>query len=245
VNRQSWLKPAEQGPKEAGVEGILMKKRELLLISLFFVMFSDHCFALTTRQVVKRVQERYEQICSLTADFTQESSNKMLDQTQRTKGKVCFQKGGLMRWKYTTSPENVWVSDGKTLWFYQPEENQVIVQKVDDERGTLFLGFVVGEGDLARDFEIQGEDDEVSETERGYRVVLTPKQPHAMMDRLILEFDRKTCYVRQAEVYDAYDNLTRTRFSRIRVNRKLAEDLFTFEIPPGTEVIENPSFSTP
>jgi outer membrane lipoprotein carrier protein len=231
------------GENMRGFWGILMKKRRVLLISLFFVMSSHRCFGLTTQEVVQRVEERYEQFWSLTADFIQESTNKMLGQTRRAKGKVYFQKGGLMRWEYTTSPENVWVSDGKTLWFYQPEENQVVLQKVDDEKGGLFFGFLLGRGNLTRDFEIQGEDEEAIEAEKAYRVTLTPKEPHAMMSRLVLDVDRKTWDVRQSEVYDAYDNLTRTRFSRIRVNRELAQDLFTVEIPPGTEVIEDPGLS--
>jgi outer membrane lipoprotein-sorting protein len=66
-----------------------------------------------------------------------------------------------------------------------------------------------------------------------------------MMDRLILTVDPKTWYVEQAEVYDIYGNLTRTRFRRIHVNRELRPDLFTFAIPPGTEVIENPAPLSP
>jgi len=226
--------------KGGSLEGFWMNKRWLLVILLFFVMPSDPAFALTTREVVKRVQEQYGQIFSLTANFTQESTNKMLGQTRRAKGKVYLEKEGLMRWEYATSPKNVWVSDGKTLWFYQPEETQVFIQRVDPEKGSLFLTFLVGEGDLARDFEIQGIEEEAGETEKGYRIGLTPREPHAMMSRMTLMVDRETYHVHQAEVYDAYDNLTRTRFSRIRINRDLCRELFTFEIPPGTEVIENP-----
>jgi len=222
-----------------------MKKRLMLLISLLLVVSSDYCFALTTREVVRRVQERYEKVWSLTADFVQESTNKMLGQAQVTKakGKVYFQKPGLMRWEYAVPSKNKWVSDGKTLWFYQPEEDQVVVEHVDAEKGRLFLAFLVGEGDLTKDFDIHRWDQEVDENEQGYRIELTPKKPHAIVHRLILTVDRETYYVREADVYDAYDNLTRTVFKRIRVNQKLSSDLFTFQIPPGTEVIQNPGLS--
>ncbi len=219
-----------------------MLKSGLLFIVLFFVVSIGHGLALTTAEVVRTVQERYEKVRSMTANFAQESTNKMLNQTRITKGKVYFEKPGLMRWEYTAPPKNQWVSDGKTLWFYQPEENQVIVGRVDDEKGRLFLAFLVGEGDLTEDFNIHRWDQEVDESEQGYRLELTPKKPHAIMDRLILAVDRKTWYVRQADVYDAYGNLTRTVFTRIRVNRKLAPELFTFAIPPGTEVVENPGW---
>jgi outer membrane lipoprotein carrier protein len=223
--------------------GIQMKKRLMLLVILFSAMSIGPCLALTTGEVVRKAQDRYETIWSLTADFSQESTNKMLNQTRTTKGKVYFQKPGRMRWEYTAPPKDVWVSDGKTLWFYQPEEQQVIIERVDVDKGRVFLAFLVGEGNLARDFEIHQWDQEVDVNDRGYRIELTPKEPHAIMNRLILTFDRKTFYVRQADVFDAYGNPTRTVFKRIRVNRKLPLDLFTFVIPPGTEIIESPNLS--
>jgi len=191
--------------------------------------------------VVGNIQEQYEKIWSLTADFAQESTSKMLNQTRinKAKGKVYFQKSGLMRWEYTTPPKNEWVSDGRTLWFYQPEENQVVVRRMERGEGKLFFAFLVGEGDLKRDFEIHRWDREIEESKQGYRIELVPREPHAMMDRLILTIDRETGYVAQAEIYDVYGNLTRTHFRRIRVNRELPHDLFTFDVPPGTEVIEN------
>jgi len=223
-----------------------MQKRLMFLIVLFSAAYIAPCRALPTRDVVRRVQERYEKIWSLTADFAQESTNKMLGQTQITKarGKVYLQKPGLMRWEYTVPSKSQWVSDGETLWFYQPEENQVVVARLEAEKSRLFLVFLVGEGDLTRDFDIQRWDEEADETEQGFRIELTPRQPHAIMNRLILIVDPKTWYVCGTEIYDAYDNLTWTSFKRIRVNRELSPDLFTFRIPPGTEVIENPGLSS-
>ncbi len=239
VNRQPFLQLSECGPKSAGAQGNSMNKRLTLLIPLFFLVSLGHSLALTTREVVDKVQTQYESISSLTADFTQESTNKMLGQTQTTKGKVYFEKAGLMRWEYTAPPKSTWVSDGKRLWFYQPEENQVIVENVNPEDGRLFLAFLVGQGDLRQDFTVHRWDDEVDQTKYGYRIELTPRKPHAMLDRLILTIDKTTSYVRRAEFYDAYGNPTLILFKHIRINRKLPKDLFTFTIPPGTEVIEN------
>jgi outer membrane lipoprotein carrier protein len=220
-----------------------MKRWLTLLAVLSMGLSAAPASDLTTREVLLAVQEQYGKIRSLTADFTQQTTNKMLDQTITAQGKAYFQKVGRMRWEYTTAPKNIWVSDGETLWLYQPEENQVVVERVDAERSGFFLAFLAGESDLTRDFEIHRLDQEVEEAGDGYRIELTPKTPHAIMHRLILTVDRRTGYVSQADIYDAYDNLTRTDFKHIRTHRELPQDLFTFEIPPGTEVIENPGLS--
>jgi outer membrane lipoprotein carrier protein len=217
-----------------------MKKRIGVLVPLLWVVTLSHCLALTTDEAVEKVQTKYAKVTTLTADFTQESTSKMLGQTQKTeaRGRVYFQRPGRMRWEYETRPKNVWVSDGTTLWFYQPEENQVLLEEVDPEEGRLFMAFLVGESDLRKDFEIHHWGEEAEETRGGYRIELTPRQPHAMMDKLVLIIDKRTHHVRGAEVYDVYGNVTHTRLKRIRINSELEEDLFRFEIPEGTEVIK-------
>ena len=48
---------------------------------------------------------------------------------QKGEGKVYFKKKGMMRWDYQV-PNQKLISNGQTLWYYQPEENQVFVSDV-------------------------------------------------------------------------------------------------------------------
>ena len=98
------------------------------------------------------IQNRYEKTNDIEADFTQEYINKLIKQPTQGTGKVYFKKKGMMRWDYTTPHQNL-ISDGHTLWFYQPDDKQVLVSSLSNVlKEKTPLAFLAGEGDLNRDF---------------------------------------------------------------------------------------------
>jgi outer membrane lipoprotein carrier protein len=157
---------------------------------------------------------------------------------QKGEGKVYLKKKGMMRWDYRV-PNQKLISNGATLWFYQPDENQVFVsdvQKVLKEKTPL--AFLAGEGDLSRDFKLLNFNEALSQKEENYIVELAPKEQNPVLAKLILTVDKKTYYVVQADVIDGLGNVTRTRFMDIKTNEGLQNSLFHFTIPAGTEVLK-------
>jgi outer membrane lipoprotein carrier protein len=183
------------------------------------------------------VQKRYENTNDIEASFLQEYIGKVMKRAQRGEGKVFFKKKGMMRWDYQ-APNQKFISDGSTLWFYQPEENQVFVSdisKVIKEKTPL--AFLAGEGDLSRDFKLLNFNESVSQKEENFVLELTPKEPNAALSKLTLTVDKKTYYVIQADVFDGLGNVTRTRFIDIKTNVGLSNSFFNFTIPSGAEVL--------
>src|SRR3989337_2483186 len=77
--------------------------------------------------VVVGVEGAYARLADLKADFTQQAFNKSLGQTIKAEGTVYLKRPGKMRWEYRApSPQQI-VSDGRSLWVYTPELNQVNV----------------------------------------------------------------------------------------------------------------------
>src|SRR5438093_768835 len=74
-------------------------------------------------QLVGQVQWRYRAVRTLQAAFTQ--TYVWGGKTRVESGTAYFARGGLMRWDYREPKEKLVVSDGKKLWLYIPEENQV------------------------------------------------------------------------------------------------------------------------
>ncbi len=224
-----------------------MKKISLLVFSasvLFHLSFNPAAFGTTVRtgitaeEVLKGIQSRYEKINDVEANFTQEYIGKGMKQTTRGEGKVYFKKKGMMRWDYTT-PHQKLVSNGRTFWFYQPDEKQVLVSSLSSVvKERTPLAFLAGEGDISRDFNVLNLKESISESGEVYVLELTPKEPLATFSKLVVAVDRKTFTVLQADVFDAMGNVTRTRFSDIQVNVGLSDSLFQFAVPRGTEVIK-------
>ncbi len=204
-------------------------------------------FGATGQEVLGEIQNRYEKTSDSEANFLQEYFGKMMKGGPRGEGKVYFKKKGMMRWDYTVPNQKI-ISNGRALWFYQVDDNQVMVSDVSkDFLEKTPLAFLTGEGDLRQDFNLLNFNESLSPKENHYVVELAPKEPQSGLSKLSLTVDKKTYHVLQADVIDAMGNITRTRFLNIKTNLNLPDSLFHFTIPPGAEVlkIQEPSRPSP
>lgn len=225
-----------------------MRKISLLIFSafmLFHLVFNPVAFCATGQGVLNEIQDRYEKTNDFEANFIQEYIGKVMRQPNKGEGKVYFKKKGMMRWDYNV-PNQKLISDGHTLWYYQPEEKQVLISDVSRVlKEKTPLAFLAGEGNLGRDFKLLNLNESVSQKEDNYVVELAPKEPLATLSKLILTVDKKSYTVLQADVFDGLGNVTRTRFIEIKTNVGLSNSFFHFTIPPGTEIIKMQESTTP
>lgn len=213
----------------------MMKLSSLTCLFLFIglAFYSGEVVAMT-QTILTEIQNRYEKTNDFEANFAQEYIGKVMRQSQKGEGKVYFKKKGMMRWDYTTPNQKI-ISDGQTLWFYQPEEKQVLISQTD--RMIKEFGFLVGEGDLRRDFKVLTISESPSPKEDQIVVEIAPKESHPAVSKLSLTVDKKTYFVIQVDVFDGLGNVTRTRFIDIKTNTNLSGAIFKFAVPPGTEII--------
>ena len=100
---------------------------------------------------VQKVQESYRALRAFSASFRQEDHRRD-GEVRKAAGTVSFLKPGRMRWVYDPPNEQLIVTDGKTVWLFDPLLENVTVQPLQGlTRGTP-LAFLLGVGDLARDF---------------------------------------------------------------------------------------------
>ena len=209
-----------------------------LFFFLWGVALAVPSFAMTGQELVSEIQKRYEATSDLESNFVQEYIGKVMKRPQRGEGKVYLKKKGMMRWDYT-SPNQKLISNGHTLWYYQPDENQVFVSDVGKVlKEKTPLAFLAGEGDLRRDFTVLQFNETGSQKEESYVVELAPREPQAGLTKLVLTVDKKSFYVLQVDVFDELGNVTRTRFVDIKTNVVLPVSMFQFTVPPGTEVLK-------
>jgi outer membrane lipoprotein carrier protein len=237
-------KAFQRGKRKEKMRGIFVFMSMGLLMSLAVLSVA---FGATGQEVLGEIQNRYEKTSDSEAKFLQEYFGKMMKGGPKGEGKVYFKKKGMMRWDYEVPKQKI-ISDGQSLWFYQPDDNQVMVSEISkDFLEKTPLAFLAGEGDLRRDFNLINFNESVSPKEDHYVVELAPKEPQAGLSKLSLTVDKKTYQVVQADVIDAMGNITRTRFLDIKTNLNLPDSFFRFTIPPGAEVlkIQEPSRPSP
>jgi outer membrane lipoprotein carrier protein len=194
-------------------------------------------FGVTGQEVLTEIQSRYEKTDDFEASFVQEFIGKGVGKPQKEEGKVYFKKKGMMRWDYRI-PSKKLITNGQTLWFYQADENQVFVSDISNVlKEKTPLGFLAGEGDIRRDFNLIHFREPVSPKEDHFVLELAPKERQSTFEKLALTVDKKTYTIIQVEVFDGLGNVTRTRFVDMKMNVNLPGSFFQFTPPPGAEVI--------
>ena len=217
-----------------------MKKVGTYILMAFFGLATE-CYGLSVDELITNVQRNYDRITDIQARFAQEYINKSLSQVKRGEGRVYFKKSGMMRWEYRKPVRQEIVSDGSMIWHYQPDDNQVIVGEISKTiRAKLSIAFLSGEGDLRRDFRVLSPTGESQREDTWYLLELAPVEPQVDIQRLVLRIDPKRYLIVQTDIYDAFENVNRIRFSRIKIDHNLPDSLFTFIIPPGAQVLRSP-----
>src|ERR671918_2851472 len=135
-------------------------KRELgKLCGLLFVIFllsADRGLAAEGKSadaIVDSLQKSYETTADFVANFRQETEVKTLNRNLKAWGQVSFKRPGKMFWRYDEPKGQFVLADGKHLYFYQPEQNQIIKSPLKNAfRGDIPLSFLLGLGNLKKEF---------------------------------------------------------------------------------------------
>jgi outer membrane lipoprotein carrier protein len=195
----------------------------------------------TAPEVARNLQRKYEQVRDFSADFEHIYRGGVLRKTLSERGTLLVKKPGMMRWTYTSPEKKEFVSDGRKLYSYVPEDKQVIVSAVSaaDEASSPAL-FLAGKGDLLRDFTpslVSAEGETASEV----ALKLVPRTRQREYDWIILVLDRASLQIRRLVTTDAQGGTSTFVFTRLRENVGLPDKAFAFTIPRGVDVIADGS----
>ena len=189
-------------------------------------------------RAAKAVQSHYEGVRDVSARFEQTTHGARLGTTPSapatSRGRVSLAKPGKMRWTYEEPEPSLVVSDGKTVWIFDPAFGEV--QKLPASEGFLTgaaAQFLLGAGDMRRDFKVSA----VSCSATAAELELTPRQP-ATYEKLVLSVDPNSGNVGKTRIVDLLGNVVEVQFKEQRFNLTPADSEFQFEVPDGVKVIE-------
>ncbi len=210
-----------------------------VIISLLLGLLPAQAKELTALEVAAKLQKFYDSTADFQAAFQQEYESKALSKKSQSGGFVYVKKPGKMRWDYTTPHPKHFVADGKALYIYDPELEQVMVDRnFASSDLTVALTFLWGKGKLTDEFTVAFA--KVPPPADSQVVLeLTPKKA-ARFKRLWFTVDKATFRVDGTSVEDPGGNTNRITFTKISVNRGLKDEAFKLDIPKGIEVIEVP-----
>jgi outer membrane lipoprotein carrier protein len=192
----------------------------------------------TADEIGKKVQAFYDSLKTFKATFSQTYTIKIQNVKKESKGKVTFEKPGKMNWVYDAPNGNRVVSDGNTIRVYEKENEQMYESPVKTSQYPAALAFLMGKGQLIKDFDLRLLDAVQMKFEGGYVLEGTPKEATPAYQKVLLYVDGPTSQVRRVLILDAQGNRNRFDFSAPVVNQTADKTEFEFTPPPGTRILK-------
>ena len=194
----------------------------IISIILFFTAIPNYGF--TGEELLKTLQQKFNEIENLSVDFEQATNGKA-----EVNGKFYYKKEDKLRIEYKNA---VLVSDGSTNWSYNKKTNKLIIS--DNQNGEVSpfsLKKLVY--DYPKECEVNSEIENNSEI-----LVLKPKSNSSIGYSSIKIWIGKENLIDRIIFIDNADNLIKIVFSKYKVNRQLADNLFSLTPPEGSKVID-------
>ena len=193
--------------------------------------------------IAAAVDEHYDHLHTLQAEFTEVYRGSGIERTES--GTLWLAKGGLkkpgkMRWEYRSPREKLFVSDGKSAWFYVPDDRQARrtdARKLDDIRSPL--AFLLGKSKLEKELQGLSLASDVAPLAAGD--VVLRGVPQALADRIseILIEVMPDHRISRIVMNEVDGSVTEYRFTGQKENEAIPEGRFAFTPPAGTETVES------
>ncbi len=210
----------------------------------------------TLQQVIATLEQGYAGIQDLQASFSQTTTLAGFPKPQKGHGDLALrrpkQATAQFRFDYTTPKQSI-ISNGKQVWFYQPENRQVLVSSLEGMMkggNSIGMAYLTGLGNVSKDFS-PAFAKPARDKQGNYLLDLTPRTPTPVLSRLRLVIRESAVSafladgtvkelfpVTSSTVIDASGTETRISYSRVRTNNGLTAATFTFKVPQGVEIIK-------
>jgi outer membrane lipoprotein carrier protein len=222
--------------------GIEFSRNVVFAAVLLCAMAARSLGQTSVSEFAARVDEHYNHMHTLRAKFAEEYQGTGTARSEA--GTLILKKPGKMRWEYNSPRAKLFITDGKTAYFYVPGEQQVRKQDVknlDDLRSPLryLLGKTKLEKELAN-LSFASGPPAMAAANRILQGV-----PKAMGDQISdVQLEITPSYeIVRILMHESDGSKTEFRFSNLEENAEAGDYLFQFAPPRGVEVFEGSSFA--
>ena len=185
-------------------------------------------------QAVTALDRYLDGLSSWQAEFAQTVVDSRGKQRVAETGRFIVRRPGQFRWETGTGPAQTMVADGRNLWFYDRDLEQVTVKPARSALTVTPAMLLVGGMNLRDHFEITN----LPKSMGLEWVAVKPRGADAEFRSARLGFVGND--LRRMEIEDKLGQKTALVFSKTQRNATLAADTFVFQSPPGADLIGTP-----
>jgi outer membrane lipoprotein carrier protein len=209
-----------------------MTRRSILRSLLAGALLVSALPAVAGEDSLARVEAWLKSVNSLTADFVQVVRSRDDQISSRVTGRLSLARPDRFRWDYRDPYVQVIVADGRKLWLYDADLEQVTVRPLEAGLGSTPAMLLSGAGSVGESFT----GGPVERDGEWTWCRLVPKQRGSDFESVSLGFNGRGVLVAM-QLVDKLGQRTELDFSDVTVNPKLDPELFRFVPPKGADVI--------
>lgn len=184
--------------------------------------------------ILSKIEDHYNRTKTLQVQFVEQYTPP--GSIRRTEsGTLLLRKPGKMRGEYTQPQGKLFISDGKSLWLYTPDDKRaqkMSLKNTEDLRAPL--AFLLGKLHFTKDFRNLQAKSEGSLT----RITAEPKTenlPYSGVEFLVSPDDR----IQELKLTGADRSILDFTFQGEKDDPPLDSKLFQFQLPPGAVLEES------
>ena len=207
-----------------------LRALRLLCLMLFPALASSFVYAGTA---LDQFQSFVSSTKSAKGTFSQRQLKTVEDETvlsQPASGHFVFAKPGRFIWTYTQPYEQILQADGKHIYIYDKDMNQVTIRKLNRSLNSNPAAILFGDKDVSKSFAI---------TETGTRngvawLEAIPKSDETGFEKIGIGMQNGLPVA--MELHDAFGQISVLTFHRFQQNPPVDKSQFKFVIPKGADV---------
>ena len=168
------------------------------------------------------------------ANYIQTTTDPKFHDQKVVEGKAVLARPNQFRWEIEKPYQQLLVADGKKLWIYDADLEQVTVQPLKENLKDTPALLLAGDPlSITDQFKVSLRDTVFAET----TYELTPTDDDSLVRSVQLTF--KGSAISRMTLIDNLHQIVTIEFSNMRMNDKLPQDIFRFTPPAGVDVISN------
>jgi len=173
-----------------------------------------------------------EPVKGIQAGFTQEVQDAKGVVQQQNKGELKAMEPNQFYWETAEPFPQKIITDGKTLWVYDPDLQQVAIKPFEENYSkTPAMLFAGNAAIISQQFAVE----KIKGAAQGFRL-LPKQQQRDLFVSLDIVFEKSIPV--SMMILDAMQQKTTIHFSNVILNPALSSTAFHFETPAGVEVIK-------
>lgn len=203
--------------------------RLLLSVAVILCLACQHALA----DGIASLKGFYHNTNAMRAKFKQTVKDNNGDVIQQVEGSMQLQRPNKFRWDYQQPYEQQIISDGKEVFLYDMDLEQVTIRTLKQTLGTSPAALLAGGEDVEKSFALSN----VKRSDGLEWVQALPQGEESGYDRILLGFQGGSLL--KMELYDSFKNVTMIDFSVVERNPSLDTASFLFKTPEGVDVVSD------